>query len=161
MPAMNDHLSDDVLERFTAGRSPTGEAVQAARHIDECAGCAMRALALDPLAPAFASVDDPPLPEGLESAVLDAASRPVAPAVPAWPAAGALLASAALLLAVGSDPTAALVAAGRLATTLLVTGGALGHLLPQAPLVLAGLAVLGLASSVAAFGLLRPLREAP
>ncbi len=158
---MTGHPSDERLERFVTQRLPSREVVAIARHLDDCPACALRARALDPLAPAFASVDDPPPPEGLERAILERASQPAAPVVPPWGMALALLAMAAGLLVALGDPAGLFATAGRAASSLVRTGGTLTGLLPSPPLVLAAGAAVGLASSLAAFGLLRPSREAP
>jgi len=157
---MNGHLPDELLGRFAGGDLSTDEAARVALHLDACPLCAGRATALDPLSPAFASVDDPPVPEGLEDAILAAAARPLARIAAVWPVAAALLAAAAVLLVVGGDPAGLVASGGHLAGAVLVAGSMVGADL-SLPILLGAGAVLGLASSLVVFGLLRHTREAP
>lgn len=77
---MNHHPADEVLQSFAQGELGDHLAAHTARHIDSCPRCANRALALDPMARAFASVDDPPVPPSLIADLLEAAAKPeVAP----------------------------------------------------------------------------------
>jgi len=157
---MNGHPPDELLGRFAGGDLTADEAVRVALHLDDCPLCAGRAVALDPLAPAFASVDDPPVPEDLEDAVLAAASRPLGGVVSPWPVAAALLAAAAALLVVGGDPAGLVASGGHLAGAVQVAGSLVGARLPSPALLGAG-AVLALASCLVVFGLLRLTRKSP
>ncbi len=125
---MNNHLPEDVLLRFVEGDLDEAEAVEVALHIDDCPLCAARAMEAEPLAAAFASIDDPPLPDGFEQAVLAAVDAPTtAPAGLRIPWLGvALILSAVVLMVVGGEPTAllwklaAVARAGGVALTVLL-----------------------------------------
>lgn len=94
---MSHHVSQPILERFVAGDLETDEAVEVATHIDDCVSCANRAIALEPLAAAFAAVEDPEVPEGLPAAILAELQRPGLPLVELGVGSGMLLAAALLL----------------------------------------------------------------
>ena len=127
------HPSLDELDRFLLGEVPETDAVRIAVHIDECVACASAATAADPLAAAFASVDDPLVPNGLAEDVHEALRRP--PTVGPEPAvAGMLLvAAAAVFVALGS-PTGmvadGLVAARAIGTALGAVASRLGDPTP-------------------------------
>ena len=63
---MTPHLPDELLIRFVEGDLDERDAVEAALHIDDCPHCAARAARLEPLAVAFASITEPPLPMDFE-----------------------------------------------------------------------------------------------
>ncbi|MBN1337102.1 MAG: hypothetical protein JXB39_14175 [Deltaproteobacteria bacterium] len=156
---MKGHLSDDLLERFDTGRLSRAEAARVAVHLDACSPCAGRAHALDPLASVFSAVEDPPVPEGLERAILEAAARPPRTEMDlAWPVAGALLAAAAVLFVSGGDPTGLATAGARIAGAALLVGDVVTGLCSPVFLLFV-CATTGLVSSVAAFGLLGLSRE--
>lgn len=94
------HVPDALLASFAAGELDDDQAVAVALHIDDCAACQARATAAEPLARAFASVGDPPVPAELVQVVLARASREAAPPGAVVPAVGAGLAAAALLVLV-------------------------------------------------------------
>ena len=64
------HVHDDLLRRFVDGALDDEVAASVAIHLDSCSRCATRAATLEPLALAFAAVDDPvaPADEQLASA---------------------------------------------------------------------------------------------
>ncbi|MCB9665520.1 MAG: hypothetical protein H6732_15515 [Alphaproteobacteria bacterium] len=67
---MSTHVDDALLARFVAGDLGEHAAAHVALHLDACPACANRAREADPLARAFAAVDDPVVPEGLVAAAL-------------------------------------------------------------------------------------------
>ena len=116
---MIQHPSDSHLGRFVQGDLGEADAVAVALHLDDCPRCATRAAGFDPMASAFASCDDPLVPDGLISDVLEAtADIPLGVAVqtpeapPVRVPVGELLAAAGLLSAAGmlflvlGEPTA-------------------------------------------------------
>lgn len=100
------HLPDDVLARFVAGDLDTLESVRVALHLDECPACAARASAAEPLAQAFASLDDPLPPLDLAPAVVERAlaQRPRPERTPAPLVAGGLLVAALAVLVLLGAP---------------------------------------------------------
>lgn len=79
--ALGPCIDEPTLAAFVDGDLGEHLAVHVALHLDACPGCAARAVGADPLARAFASVDDPPLPDDLVAAALAEVDRP-APAPP-------------------------------------------------------------------------------
>ena len=147
------HVPDALLERFALGYVDEPVAVAVALHIDGCSRCATRAASLDPLALAFAATDDPPIPEGIPAAVLEAAAlaAPRRPTGPEPVVAGLLLAGAlAALLATGS-PASLLVRIATGARALAVAASALlSHSPTPGPTaVLAAAVALGAATLLA------------
>ncbi|HJN73438.1 MAG TPA: zf-HC2 domain-containing protein [Myxococcota bacterium] len=71
---MIQHPSDAHLGSFVRGDLGEADAVAVALHLDDCPRCATRAAGFDPLASAFASCDDPLVPDDLVAAVLAAAA---------------------------------------------------------------------------------------
>ena len=67
---MSQHVPEDLLAAFVEGEMGEQLAIHIAEHIDACPRCATRAAGLEPLAAAFAAVEDPVTPEDLVSAVL-------------------------------------------------------------------------------------------
>jgi anti-sigma factor RsiW len=67
---MTEHVPNDLLNAFVDGTVDEHLAVEIAVHLDGCAHCATRASVLEPLSAAFASCDDPEVPEDLAMAVL-------------------------------------------------------------------------------------------
>ncbi len=72
---MSQHPPDSLIKRFAEGDLSESLAVDLAMHMDECPVCATRAATLEPMALAFASDEDPELPEGLMAEVLLAVSE--------------------------------------------------------------------------------------
>jgi anti-sigma factor RsiW len=158
---MSRHLPEDVLVRFVEGTLDEHQAVEAALHIDDCPFCAARAQEAEPLAAAFASMDDPPLPEGFEEAVLAAVERPhAARAVPQIPWLGiALILSAGLLMVVGGEPTALLWKLAAVARAAAVAISVVIRHLPSPATILPLMAVAALVCSLTTFRLLGLSRE--
>lgn len=102
---MSLHIPDDVLCRFVAGDLDETSAVEVARHLDTCVSCATRAAALEPLGPAFASVDDPVLPEGFAASVLAEVDRRPFPFLQLGVGIGFLVAAVALIALVEGPVT--------------------------------------------------------
>ena len=160
---MKPHLSDEILQRFTDGALGGRAAMEVALHLDDCAPCANRAACLDPLAGAFASVDDPPLPPGLQGCVtrslIEARSVPVASHVASFLGL-ALFMAAAVLLWVGGD---AVGLAGHIFMLVYACGVASGAVLDALPTSTLALPVAGvgiLVCCVFAFHLLGLSQEA-
>ncbi len=128
---MSHHLSDALIEHFALGNLDEAEAVAAAAHIDRCAHCATRAAGAEPLAGAFAEVEDPALPAGLVDEILARAAELPAEGErlprlrPELWAAGSLLAAAAVLLALTGGLTPWVAEIGTSVRAALVGGGAL------------------------------------
>ena len=120
---MTHHVGDDLMRRFIQGTLDEQVAIAVARHIDDCPRCASRAAVEEPLAPAFAAVDDPRPPPGLADDILVALDEQRLPeaATAEMAAAAVLLTAAALVLAVGGDP-AGLAAEAATALSALSTG---------------------------------------
>jgi len=107
------HPSDDALNRFADGESDAREHASIARHLQDCGRCRQVVLEIRSLAQSAARWEDPPLPEGLRTRVLESAARrsgaivPVADPQPAvrrrsrlmWLGAAAILAAVALRVA--------------------------------------------------------------
>ena len=105
------HPDHRTLEGFLHCVLEEPDAVAVAVHIDDCPACAAWVSAHDPLASAFASVEDPPLPPNLVAAALAASGRAKGPG-PEPLIAAFLLGAAATLLLVGGGPARALSGAG-------------------------------------------------
>jgi anti-sigma factor RsiW len=108
------HVHDDLLRRFVDGALDDEVAASVAIHLDACSRCATRAATLEPLALAFAAVDDPIVPADLPHNILAAIHAPPVPLVE--PTLGAelalalaLAAAAALLVVVTGDGPALMV----------------------------------------------------
>lgn len=103
---MSHHVPEDLLASFIEGDLDDQLAVHIATHLDECPRCATRAAHLEPLAAAFAAVDDPVVPDDLVATILAATERQ-RPALSIEILAGAaMLAAAMVLVLVGTDPVA-------------------------------------------------------
>ena len=116
---MIQHPSDVHLSRFVQGDLDEPDAVAVALHLDDCPRCATRAAGFDPLASAFASCDDPLVPDDLISDVLEATAdieigvvappperSPVRVPVGELLAGAGLLSAAAMVFLVLGEPTA-------------------------------------------------------
>lgn len=103
---MSAHVPDDILHDFISGEVDEQVAIHVALHLDACPRCATRAAHLEPLAQAFAAVDDPLVPDSLVEDVLHVVQAEDRRRLPALELAigAALLAVAAVLVALGSDP---------------------------------------------------------
>ena len=73
---MSQHVPEDLLQAFVEGDVGEQLSVHIAQHVDDCPSCATRAAGLEPLAAAFAAVEDPVCPEGLTEAVLTQFAQP-------------------------------------------------------------------------------------
>ncbi len=144
------HVGDDLLRRFVEGDLELAAATDVAVHLDACARCAAQAAVTDPLASAWASVDDPVVPEDLtgriEAAVLAEQSQRPRSQAPSeiWVATGLMAAAALLFVALG-DPLA-LVTEAASASLAVATGTTVVHeqlqLLPAWSIVVGGLGLL-------------------
>lgn len=104
-----NHVPEDLLQAFVDGDVGEQVAVHVAEHLDGCPSCATRAAGLEPLAAAFAATVDPVPPPELASGILRAARRPErAPTLEV--AVGALLLASAVVLALGLQSPAAMLA---------------------------------------------------
>lgn len=80
---MSQHPPESLIKRFAQGELSESLAVDLAMHLDACPACATQAATLEPLALAFASSEDPELPEDLLGDILEAVSElQVQPALP-------------------------------------------------------------------------------
>lgn len=121
------HVPDALLGRFVAGDLHSDlhsdDAMAVANHLDDCAICQARVAALDPLAQAFASVDDPVTPPQLMAQVVEHALGQHQPTDTTIPAVGAGLAVAAMAVLVLTG------APGELLGGLQALGSAFGAVL--------------------------------
>lgn len=106
------HVPDDLLAAFVDGEVEERVAVHIAEHLDTCPACATRAATMEPLAAAFAAIDDPVVPPDLVSAVLAAAEEPERGPSTELVIGGTLMAAAALLTLLGGGALDAFVAIG-------------------------------------------------
>jgi anti-sigma factor RsiW len=133
------HVPEDLLVAFVEGDVDENLAVHVAQHLDECVACATRAVALEPLAAAFAAVEDPIAPDDLPDAILAVAERPERGPTVEIAVGATLLLAAAGLAVVGGDPVAAVVDLGRMVDALSRVGG---HVIPGVqPVVVGAMAV--------------------
>ncbi len=122
------HPPHALLEAFARGDVSAEDVAAVGLHLDECPSCAAASTGLDPLSSAFASTDDPPVPDDLEAQVLAAAARPESPVGPRsieLLVAAALMSVAASLLVVLGAPGQLLVGAVAFAGALAATAGSL------------------------------------
>lgn len=104
-----NHVPEDLLQAFVDGDVGEQVAVHVAEHLDSCPSCATRAAGLEPLAAAFAAVEDPVPPAELVPAVLARARQP--DRMPMLEiGVGVALIAAAALLAVGLQTPAGFLA---------------------------------------------------
>lgn len=147
------HVTADLMERFALGEVEEDVAVAVALHLDACASCATLAASLEPLAAAFASVDDPVVPPDLVPSVLYALRSPRR-AGPEPAVATGLLALALLSLLLGGAPGDLLIAVASLLRAVLTASEAvLATMVAPAPL----LAALGLVALFASALIARSL----
>jgi len=119
---VREHVPNDLLSSFVEGELEEPVAVHIAEHLDRCPHCATRAVALEPLASAFASCDDPLVPQHLATDVLEELARPPAHrAIPEVAAGVGLLALAGALAAATQHPVTTLADLG----AVLAAGAAL------------------------------------
>ena len=134
------HVPDALLERFALGDVEESVAVAIAQHLDACGRCSTRAASLEPLAIAFASVDDPPVPPMLAEEVL-AALREAPLSRPEPAIAAGLMALAFLALVASGDPASAVVGVARVLRALAVASQVLleqiAHFAPHTTLLAA------------------------
>jgi len=112
------HPSAHELGRFVEGDLTDEVAVSVALHLDDCPACATHVAGLDPLATAFASVDDPPVPGVLLEALLAEARAP-AQRGPEPVIAAVLLGLGTALLFLAGGPTQTLAGMGTTFSALL------------------------------------------
>lgn len=141
---MSTHTPNELLHRFVQGEVDEDVAVAVAMHLDLCPRCATRAAAMEPLAQAFAAIDDPVTPPDLMDSVLRATSKPALPRPePAqtglWASAGLLLGALCLLLILG-DPADLL---AELASALGALDATLGVIAAQVQAISAPALALG------------------
>jgi anti-sigma factor RsiW len=143
---MSEHVPNDLLHAFVEGDVEEQLAIHIAEHLDQCPHCATRSATLEPLASAFASCDDPVVPEHLATAVLEELARqPHGRAVPEVAVGAGLLVLAAALAAATQHPVTLLADVGSMisAASAVVRSAALGltpyALASSATMVAAGL----------------------
>ncbi len=103
---MSAHVSKELLREFVLGEVSEQTAVQVALHIDACPACSAVAVSLEPLAAAFAAVEDPELPPGFFAAVLEEAARPAATPMLEVAVGAALLFASVVIVALFGSPVA-------------------------------------------------------
>ena len=144
------HPPEDLLFAFSGGEVSDDDAVAVARHLDACPACAGRAVALDPMAHVFASVDDVAIPDDLVALVETAALAPerAGPGRTELLVAAALLASgAAIMLSLGS-PGELIVGGVAVVGALAATGASLAATVGSPVATATFLAGVGLAASL-------------
>ena len=101
---MSGHVPEDLLLAFIEGEVDDRVACAIAEHLDDCALCGTRAATMEPLAAAFASMEDPPTPFDLVEAALAELEQPErGPGVEVGVGVSLIFVAAVLAL-VGSDP---------------------------------------------------------
>lgn len=126
---MTEHVPNDLLNAFVEGEMDEQLAVHIAEHLDQCPHCATRAVAVEPLASAFASCDDPIVPEHLATEVLEELARgPQGRGVGELVVGVGLLGLAGALAAATQHPVTLLADLGSLvaAASAVIRGAALG-----------------------------------
>lgn len=142
---MSRHVTDAVIAAFADGALDDDTAAAVALHLDDCPACAARAVAAEPLAAAFAAVDDPRVPSTLalaaiREATLPAPTRAALPATPTAPVelvvGSALIAAATLVAWTGGDVAASAARFARVVRALAdASGGGFAPPLMVVPLV--------------------------
>ncbi|MBX2801209.1 MAG: hypothetical protein KTR31_26255 [Myxococcales bacterium] len=148
---MSQHVPEDLLQSFVEGDVGEQLAIHIAEHIDECPSCATRATGMEPLAAAFAAMEDPVAPRELAHTVLAELRQPErVPVLEIGVGVGLLLCSAAMALALQSplalaaDFAVALNAVSALGRGLGATLGSLQTVLTVSTL----LSAIGVAATV-------------
>ncbi|MCO4743283.1 MAG: zf-HC2 domain-containing protein [Proteobacteria bacterium] len=101
---MSSHVPEDLLTAFVDGDIEEGLALHIAEHLDICPACATHAATIEPLAFAFAAVEDPELPRSLVLDVLREADAPEAAPLTEMTLGLGLLAAAGVTFALFGDP---------------------------------------------------------
>lgn len=129
-----EHPPEALLQRFVDGDLGEQHAVSVALHIDDCPECAARAVALDPMSPAFAAATEPAIPADLTDGILDIARQRQAPGPEPAIAVG-LITLSALVLFIGGDIAGLFVrGAATLSAAVTVLGATLSQVgLPTMP----------------------------
>lgn len=151
---MSHHVPEELLGAFVLGDIDDELAVHIAEHLDACPACATRAAGLEPLALAFAAVDDPVAPDLVDAVLAEVGSARPAEAgaaphrvAPEVPVGASLLAAAVLLTAAFGGPLAGLEGVRVLPQLVISVARALGAGLGATPGLVAATftaAVLGL-----------------
>ncbi len=147
---MSQHVPDDLLSAFVEGEMGEQLAIHIAEHLDSCPACATRAVGMEPLAAAFASMPDPDVPPDLAASVLAIASEPEPARAPRTEVAIGLgmLVAAFLLFVVLGDPVGSFNQSALWMRALSSAGDALRLGLPAPIILLPATVVLGGASAV-------------
>ncbi len=135
---MSQHVPEDLLQAFVEGDVGEQLAIHIAEHLDGCPACSTRAAGMEPLAAAFAAVEDPVPPPGLTQAVLARVDEPDrVPMLEIGVGVGLLVCAAGL--AVGLDGPFALAAQDAVLLNAAATmGRGVGHALGAFQLALVG-----------------------
>lgn len=148
---MSQHVPEDLLGAFVLGDVDDDLAVHIAEHLDACPACATRAAGLEPLALAFAAVDDPVPPDLVDAVLAEVGSARRADAAPRLapevPVGASLLAAALALAAAFGGPLAGLEGVRLLPQLAVSVARALGAGLGATPglmVATAAVAALGL-----------------
>lgn len=133
---MTGHVPDELLTSFVHGDVGEQIAIHVAKHVDDCPACATRAAALEPLAAAFAAVDDPVAPDDLADVILARYEEPQrGPAAEVVVGLG-MLAAAAALIAGTSEPVVLATDFGVALQALVSGAGSIVHRSATAQLLL-------------------------
>jgi anti-sigma factor RsiW len=134
---MSRHVTDDLLRSFVDADVGEEMAVHIADHLDECPACATRAASLEPLATAFAAMEDPEPPPDLAASVLAAVQEPERLPIMEIGLGAGLLLSAALLTTAFGNPLGMAADVGVLISALGTMGRGLAAGLGSSQVVLA------------------------
>jgi len=115
------HPSAHDLGCFVEGALTEDVAVSVALHLDGCPACATHVASMDPLAAAFAAVDDPPVPSALLEA-LHIEARTPARRGPEPMIAAALLGVGTILLLMAGGPAQTVAGMATVFRALLTVG---------------------------------------
>jgi len=145
---VSEHVPEDLLSAFVDGEMGEQLAIHIAEHLDSCPMCATRAVGMEPLGPAFASMGDPLVPDDLAGAILVAASaESPAPRVEIGIGVALLLSAVAVFVVLG-EPVALTARAAIWIEALGSAGQAVLLGLPSPMVLLPITTVLGAASAM-------------
>ena len=122
---MSQHVPEDLLTAFVEGDMGEQLAIHIAEHLDACPACATRAATMEPLAAAFAAMEDPVVPDDLAAAILDEFVRPEPVPVTEIALGFALLGAAAAVAATMGSPLGMAIEFGVVLDALATLGGGL------------------------------------
>jgi anti-sigma factor RsiW len=158
---MSKHVPEQVLREFVEGDVSEELAVHIAEHLDTCQACGARAARLEPLASAFAAVEDPPIPDGLVAAIREhveagSPSASPSPALELSLGVSLLVCAVALMVAFG-NPLAVAVDLSLVMHALSGLGRGLTFAVGSTTLTLAGTMIFGLLGVAATWRIAKPI----